>query len=55
MSVYEWITMFCFLTLAVCAIVFPILFLAQRKHQHRVWLEECRRIYPIVEDVEHEE
>lgn len=50
MSVYEWITMFCFITLAVCAIVFPILFLAQRRRHQRQWLEEVKRFYPVEEN-----
>lgn len=38
MSVFEWILMFCMMSIAVCAIVFPILFLAQRKHHHKEWI-----------------
>lgn len=40
MSVFEWMIMFCMITLAVCAIVFPILMLAQRGRHHKEWMQK---------------
>lgn len=55
MNVFEWIVVFCMLIMAVCAIVFPILLLVQRKHHHKEWINIYKKQQEIKSTIEETE